>query len=62
MKNDPTWPKCHFKPMTLHTSCSDLSGNSDGFECDYCGHTIRAVEWWDKIIKQQVEEDKQRTA
>lgn len=44
-KEIPVWPFCHFKEMTLHTSCSDMSGNSDGFECDYCGHTISLPDW-----------------
>lgn len=42
---DPNWPKCHFKTMTLHESDSDMSGNSDGFQCDYCGHEVGFVEW-----------------
>lgn len=42
---DPNWPKCHFKTMTLHESDSDMSGRSDGFQCDHCGHEIGLVEW-----------------
>lgn len=48
-------PRCHFKEMTLHTSCSDMSGNSDGYQCDYCGHIIKATDWWDKVRKEKDE-------
>ncbi|CUZ15485.1 Uncharacterised protein [Serratia marcescens] len=42
---DQSWPKCHFRTMTLHECDSDMSGNSDGFQCDYCGHEVALVEW-----------------
>lgn len=42
---EPNWPKCHFKTMTFHESDSDMSGNSNGFQCDYCGHVITLAEW-----------------
>lgn len=41
----PNWPKCHFKTTTLHECDSDMSGRSDGFQCDHCGHEISLVEW-----------------
>lgn len=42
-------PTCHFQPMTLHSSCSDRSGSSDGYACDFCGHTESIDEAWAKV-------------
>lgn len=56
----PVWPVCHFTEMTLHECDSDMSGNSDGFECDHCGHTISLPDWItkrDNLLKEKENTD-----
>lgn len=55
----PRYPKCHFKEMTLHTSDSDDSGRSDGFQCDHCGHTVMLLDWMDGL-KEETRKEKER--